>query len=602
MIRVSAVETLRRFPFVLLAAAFAFVNSLVLTHAHRLASVEEWAIRIIMPAVLALSVALAISLVVERYALTFAKRCGLIAGGMVVLVIFGFSYQWLSIAIYSYRFWHLMVAAHLFVSLAFFFRAENHRGFWSFNRSLFQRLVLSFFYSLTLYVGLCIALSAIDHLLGIKINHRVYTDLWLFLFFIFNTWFFIAGIPRDVQALERDDSFPNGLKVFVQFVLIPLLLCYIVILYLYLGKILFIRAWPKGTIGWLVSVVSVLGTFCWLLLHPLRARPGYGWIRFYAKVYFQALIPLLVLLLMAIWRRVGEYGVTVDRYLLLILCLWMMAIALWYIFRSDSDIRIVPCSLALVAILTAFGPWSSFAVSQRSQTHRLHQALENAGLLKNGQLQAATAPVPWADRKKISGSLDYLLSMYGVQSLRPTFNNFVKEIPKESQSPRPAFFLERLNRGLEGSPQIMKALNMEYASRWEQNQKSPNLYFSYNVGYGGYPIELIPTEQFRHVTYFSTPTNTAKFVVEKSTYTVVLKSSEIVLEVTKNEKTISKTSLKPYLSQLFSQSSVQKLPPFYVDQAGIRLKLYPQSLSGVKDEKGLPQTLSELRALMLLDF
>ena len=84
-------------------------------------------------------------------------------------------------------------------------------------------------------------------------------------------------------------------------------------------KILILREWPRGTIGWLVSIVSVFGMLALLLVHPLRNRPGHRWIQLYSRSFYIGLFPLIVLLLMAIWRRLSEYGLTEDRYFLLVL-------------------------------------------------------------------------------------------------------------------------------------------------------------------------------------------------------------------------------------------------------------------------------------------
>ncbi|HEX2522765.1 MAG TPA: DUF4153 domain-containing protein [Terriglobia bacterium] len=146
-----------------------------------------------------------------------------------------------------------------------------------------------------------------------------YYFLFLAVTYLFNTWFFLAGIPS--KELERDETYPAGFRMFVQFILLPLVTLYVLILYSYLVKILLTREWPRGTIGWLVSIVAVFGMLALLLVHPLRSHPGHRWIQLYSRLFYAGLFPLIVLLLMAIWRRVSEYGLTEDRYFLTTLTL-----------------------------------------------------------------------------------------------------------------------------------------------------------------------------------------------------------------------------------------------------------------------------------------
>ena len=56
---------------------------------------------------------------------------------------------------------------------------------------------------------------------------EAYGRLDLMLLFVFNTWFFLAGVPGDFAALDESREFPRGIRVFAQYILAPLVGVYL---------------------------------------------------------------------------------------------------------------------------------------------------------------------------------------------------------------------------------------------------------------------------------------------------------------------------------------------------------------------------------------
>jgi hypothetical protein len=125
---------------------------------------------------------------------------------------------------------------HLFVAILPFSKSKSQLGFWNYNKVLFLRLVLGALYSAVLFLGILFALLAIMALFDAEIDPKTFAQLFFFTVGVFNTWFFLAGIPLEFKDSISEQEYPRGLRVFTQFVLIPLLLFYLVILYVYGGK------------------------------------------------------------------------------------------------------------------------------------------------------------------------------------------------------------------------------------------------------------------------------------------------------------------------------------------------------------------------------
>ena len=222
-----------------------------------------------------------------------------------------------------------------------------------------------------LYIGLMIALGALDKLFGVDVPGELYARLGIVILFVVNTWIFLADVPRDLAGLAGDTSYPTVLKVFAQYILTPLVFVYLVILLAYLIKIVVGGEWPSGWIGWLVTSVAAAGLLGFLLVHPLRDDTGEGWIRTYTRWVFIGLIPSAIMLLVAFWKRILPYGLTEPRLLGILLGIWLLVIAVNYTLRQEAGIRRIPVTLAALLLLTLYGPLSVTAVSVRSQSRRL---------------------------------------------------------------------------------------------------------------------------------------------------------------------------------------------------------------------------------------
>jgi uncharacterized protein DUF4153 len=325
--------------------------------------------------------------------------------------------------------WALLLAAlHCFAAVSANVRRTAVAGFWQFNRKLFVRFCLTTLYTGVLTAGLELALLSADKLFELHLN-RAYADLWFLMVGCFHPTFFLAGVPRDFAQLEVDTEHPRGLKAFTQFALAPLVLVYGLILYAYAGKIILLRSWPHGWVALPVLVLSGIGIFASLLLHPLRSDPAERWAVWFGRVFPPALAPLAVLLLLSVRIRIADYGVTEERYAGIVASLWIITWSVVFTVRQKSGIRWIPASLALIALALGFGPWSAGAVSKKSQLNRVVQMLEVQGLWTGNAAKAAerTTELSMEQGKSLRSTIGYLIEMHGVGTVKPIFSSIMAD-------------------------------------------------------------------------------------------------------------------------------------------------------------------------------
>jgi hypothetical protein len=465
-IALAAYQTFLRFPFTLLSVIMG--TTVVWLMIDRDSREETILPKLAIVSALGLILFFVLELYSERRGNKPVLRRGLMVLGVLLLITYYFllpdspAFK----EVMRYLLW--MIALHLAASFAAYLNWKVENGFWQFNKSLFLRLLTAALYTAVLFLGLLLAILAFDQLFDVKIDQKVYPRLWIFMVGIFNTWFFLAGVPNP-NELEQVTDYPKGLKLFTQFVLLPLVTLYLVILYAYMGKILVQWEWPRGWVSYLVLGFSTAGIFSLLLIHPIRENEGNRWIRTFAKWFYRALFPLLILLLLAIWRRVRDYGITENRYIVLALALWLLAVALYFLLSKQKNIKFIPMTLGALAFLVAVGPWGVFSVAQRSQTGRLQEILTQHQLLVDGKIQKTKKDIPDTTAAEITSIVEYLGEMHQYESVRGWFG-----------APMDSLFAKKPRYGSKApvTDDVLNLMGLHYTHMPETTDVMNDTYFS----------------------------------------------------------------------------------------------------------------------------
>ncbi len=451
-----------RFPFTLINAAVGTVAALILAD-HTTPFQENPLNNVVAATLPGISLLTTIVLFCERRKWSFGTKLTAQIAGALLLAAYAMTLPhdiFASTFDHGIRLVFLMAGFHFLSAAAPFMGFAGTNGFWQYNKTLFLRMLTAMLYSGVLFVGLAIALEALEQLFGLKIDSKRYFQLWIFLAGIFNTWFFLAGIPPDLEELDQSQEYPKGLKVFTQYILLPLVGVYLLILYAYMGKIVFARELPQGWVSKLVLGFSISGILSLLLVHPIADRTENIWIRTATKWYYVILLPLDAMLLIAILRRISDYGITESRYTVLVLALWLTGVSLYFVVSKAKNIKAIPASLCIIAFLVSFGPWGAFTISESSQLRRLSTLLQRYHILNGGAITSVHDTVPWDDAKEISSIIEYIVSVHGARSIQPWFN-----IPVDSVDHREN--VSRHDMSSSTTRHITDLMGLEYVPSWQ---------------------------------------------------------------------------------------------------------------------------------------
>ncbi|ANF52685.1 ABC transporter permease [Chryseobacterium glaciei] len=288
---------------------------------------------------------------------------------------------------YGYIIAITFLLSHLLVSFVPFLDKNKELNFWQYNKNLFVNIFLTVIFTGVLTGGVELAVLAVDKLFDFDFNNKLYANLFFVLAIFGSCFIFLLFNEIGLNYLEKDGKYPVILKFFTQFILIPLLFIYVIILYFYSFKILINWQLPRGWVSYLVLAYSIVGILALLLVHPLKENNTKSWVKIFSKVFYFTIIPLIILLFTAIFTRILEYGYTEPRYFVLLLALWLLSIVIYFVFKRNSSIKFIPISLFAFGVFALIFPYlNAFSVAKRSQKSELLKLLNEKQLLSNNKI------------------------------------------------------------------------------------------------------------------------------------------------------------------------------------------------------------------------
>lgn len=436
----SALSLSKRFSLVLICAIGLFISWYLSLDLMFLGKDKTYYAFTALTFALGIPLFTALQLFWEKYRINWKYKIVMVFLAMGYLYIFWiqaleYNLKFAPPAVYFYKWAAAFLALNGMISFSIFHKSNEVNDFWNFNCLTFIRLLTGALYSGVLFLGLGGALLAIDQLFNFKIKPEFYGKIFVFLVSIYFTFYVLGGIKKDINEYKANHFYPKGLKLFTVYVLIPLILIYLLILYAYGVKILLQWELPKGWVSQLILWYSILGTLAFLLVYPLRESTNNNWVKRFTRLFYFAIVPLLVLLFIAIYERINTYGVTIERYIVLVLAIWLAVITLYFLLSKKDNIIYYPLSLTVVFLFCLMGPWSIDQLPANSQIRKLKTIIENPNKINVG-----------------SSIVNYLANNHSFQFFRNLHNSEVDKILPTHANDNSRYYY---------SKEILKVLKLE---------------------------------------------------------------------------------------------------------------------------------------------
>lgn len=268
----------------------------------------------------------------------------------------------------------LLLAGHVFIIFSSFIKSWQTSKFWNYLKAIAYALLRSLIYSLVLFIGLSLAIVALEFLFDADFNDYIYLQNFIFCLGIVNTFIYLSDFPK-VEDLEESIDFNKAIEVLILYILIPLSLLYIVIVYAYALKILFQWELPRGWVTYLISALSLLAFVIHIAIEPIRKAHSAKLVNRFFPYYFYAIIPLLPLLFIALWKRISDYNFTELRYLGFLLAIWISVMLIYMLISNSRNLSYYAKLLFVFIAISTFGPLSAFKISVNAQLSELEQIM-----------------------------------------------------------------------------------------------------------------------------------------------------------------------------------------------------------------------------------
>jgi len=407
-------ETIKRFSLPTLCLSASTIILISLIFRENITSIT-FEIRILLFLVIAFLGLTAINLYAESHQLKKKLYLLSLVVFLTALACLTFSKN---IAIYNL----LLLEYGLFFAITiapFLRRKVDNITYCNFSCTLTHSMFFATVSSLILIAGTSAIFASVSYLFAIKIGYKIYLSTFVIYYFFFTPLYVLGGVPKNFFSTE-ETHYPKDVKFISTFILSPLVFVYLIILYTYIIKISLQHELPKGILATMISGFGFAGIVTHFLIYPI-AQNSNKFIKLFSRYFYHSLLIPTAFLFYAAMLRINEYGITEERYLLILIATWLGASSLYIALSKAKNLKVVTITLSALLILSSFGPWSASAVSEFSQVRQLEKLLEPEGILVNGEIKKSNHKIAADKTAKISNIVHYLASTKKISKIKKWF-------------------------------------------------------------------------------------------------------------------------------------------------------------------------------------
>lgn len=249
---------------------------------------------------------------------------------------------------------------------------------WNFVRHLCISALLCQLVGGVMTGGFSGLLFGIESLFGLDFSYKVYEVDSLLWAQLLPQLLFLSRIPAGEE--KHDDTILRSgfLLGVTRYLFVPLVACYMWVLYGYLFKILITWSLPKGAVTYCVCAMMFGIIVIQFLLYPtLRSGEARRYERMASRWMPVLALPLVALMTIGLIRRFSDYGITTERLYAMTLNVWFYVVCLVMWFTQSRRIHWISLSFGALLLLTSAHPFNYTELTRYSLMNSLSKVIDS---------------------------------------------------------------------------------------------------------------------------------------------------------------------------------------------------------------------------------
>ncbi|MEA3450049.1 MAG: DUF4153 domain-containing protein [Patescibacteria group bacterium] len=251
---------------------------------------------------------------------------------------------------------------------------------------------------------------------------------------LFAPIFFLINLPS--IEVNKEEKIQNNkfYSFLINYIGLPAITIYFLILYSYTIKVLInFSNWPQGEVAWMVILFSFFGYLVYFVSYIFTEKLKIAEI--FRKIFPFAVLLQTFMLFYAIFLRINQYDLTINRYLVVAFGLWLFSLSVYFIVSKKKYLGTIFYSLVSMIIIISIGPWSVYILPEKRQQAKLKIYLEEAKMLNENKIVPLEKynDIPAKLSGQIYGAIEYLCAFHGCDTLNDFFAEEIAEIKRQNK-------------------------------------------------------------------------------------------------------------------------------------------------------------------------
>lgn len=436
----------KTFPISSISALIIFIIFELLIYWNFSNNIESNMIKLALSLSLLFFLSFWIYLFISKFEINRIKKCLLQILAIIFCIAFYFSFpdfknlyfEELVYIIITFIWVISFVFISLFIKDLIYKKVKND-DYYSFFNELIWQIVMSIIAWLLMLILWFIALSSIFTLFELWSIIDKWETYWSFANFslsLFAPFYFLSIAHRkDAEISSINKIKENKFYSFLNnYIAIPAIIVYFFILYAYSIKVLInFSSWPEGIISWMIIWFSLFWYLVYIFSYAFEEKLLI--VRVFRKVFPYAVFLQTPMLFYAIYLRIAQYDLTINRYLVVVFAIYLVIISVYLIFSKNKLIFYINLCLSIFILIISIWPWWVYSLAEYRQVKLLEKDLTEANILEGWRLILPEKETD-IDPKlswKIYEKLNYLCNYHHCDSMKSLFPKLIEKIKKEDK-------------------------------------------------------------------------------------------------------------------------------------------------------------------------